>query len=114
MSQQELEFAWLASIYSRPEFCRKNMLYGVDQSMFQNQKFFELGLKMLRADDYSENQNVPLPPPDWLLSELLDLQIVARLEIAFDEMQFMPAFYKFYCAEIERRAEEDIKPEWIG
>lgn len=105
MSQAQLELAWLGAIYFQPDLARNVGIGGLDQSMFTTPNIFYLGLEMLKADSFTvkENQLYPVPPQD-ILEQLMQHRLVSKLEMGFDEMHFMPGFYKKYCEEIEARA----------
>lgn len=106
MSQKQLELAWIASIYFRPGFAKQIGLRGIDQSMFENKNIFEIGLEMLRCEDFVEKDEglFPMPPPH-ILEKLMKLKLVSAIEGGFNEMYFLPALYEKYCEELEARHE---------
>lgn len=114
MTREQLELAWAGSIYTRPNFCRQHGLCGIDQSMFKNQNLFELGLKMLKATDFEESGDRSPTPPQWLVDELLNKKLLMKFENAFDALVFMPALYRNYCREIEKRSTDSWEATWNG
>jgi len=114
MTRDELEFAWLASIYSEPSFCRESMLNGLDESMFKNHDYFYLGIHLLRELSYETVNGVPTALPEESIKQIMAMNLVSRLEEAFDRMLFMPSFYKTYSSEIEKRSNRKFDLEWNG
>lgn len=110
MSQKQLELAWLASIWEEPEHCRKTGLSGLDSTMFEHKLLFEIGLEILRDQNHLCRADTSAD----LILKMAPLGLISRIEKAFEIGSFLPAFYKVYCDEIERRAElKNLEePEW--
>lgn len=92
-----------------PEGCeRLGGLLGLDRGMFQDPEIFEIGLIRLRHPDRRGRCGVPAIEPE-LPSEILGLlvkkRLLSQIDRAMNEGLFNAGFFRFYAAEIERRAE---------
>jgi len=108
MSNYQLEFAWLGSIFLNPEYCREFGLLGLDSSMFREPTYFDLGLLLLHENfiNYEEL-------PDEILIQLMNHKLISQIVWADDKMHLRPFLYKQYANEIENRIQKRPHAEWI-
>jgi hypothetical protein len=110
MTQQQLELAWLASLYERPEDCRKVGLMGLDHSRFSNESLFEIGVAILRDVNFTGRN-----PDDSLIEKMIRGSWFSKIEKACDSMIHLPSLYKIYCQEIELRASvKEVEAPWMN
>lgn len=81
------------------------MLRGIDRSMFESPAIFDIGLLWLRMDHGSKSENEFMPLEAETSIKLLPEAgtSVAELIKMFDDMNYLPSHYPFYCEEIESR-----------
>ena len=106
MPQQQLELAWFGSIFSNPLRCSEFGVCGLDRSMFREPEIFDVGLMVLRQPNLQ-----PYEVNDDILKIISSMHLPSTVLKMENELQFLPAHYQNYCAEIESRA-EDVSAPW--
>lgn len=108
MSQHDLELAWLSAIWEDQPKCRQVGLRGLDSSFFEDTELFEIGLLILRIDDFA-----PENTPDELLKRMAKRGLISKLERFRTQMCFLPCFYQAYCEVLEQRKQPELTPKWV-
>lgn len=106
MSQEQLELAWLGCIFTNPEFSQSIGLSGIDRSMFINTNYFDWGLELLKSGAINKFS-------DETLIAMMRLGLISKINKFQDDMFFMPAYFRFYNTEIEKRSDTGADASWM-
>lgn len=107
MSQRQLELCAVASVYHEPLREKQKGLCGLDRSMFEDKHLFEILEALMRAEFVNASEL-----PDDVMALLMEKSLLSIFEGMLNDLQVLPALYRHYCAEIEKRSEE-MNPPWI-
>lgn len=73
--------------------------------MFKKPVLFDFGLKLLRDENYTGDHH---SLSDELLQDLMTEQIFSQVAFLENEIGFLPAMYKHYAREIEKRSQAEL------
>lgn len=83
-------------------------MMGLNQSMFEYPGLFEVGLMIFREDPLDEASI-----SDELLNILMENHLLSAIISLENSIGFLPALYKYYADEIEKRSDKRFEASWI-